>query len=149
MPIAPNRRCDTIATVNARDLHAALMVGRDFPTWIAGRIEEYGFVLGRDYVTVEGLSSPNSGSAKARAQMTLEYYLSLDTAKVLGMVGGELRTLDVDLAERLGFGRPRNIGKLVERWLPELDKLASARPHRRKAVLGNLVMCVAPGMAGP
>lgn len=29
---------------NARDLHAALGVGRDFSTWIKERIAEYGFV---------------------------------------------------------------------------------------------------------
>ncbi len=87
VPIGPQRvGGETMPTVNARDLHAALMVGRDFPTWITGRIAEYGFVLGRDYTTVEGLSSPNPGSAKARAQKTLEYFLSLDMAKELGMV---------------------------------------------------------------
>ena len=31
---------------NARDLHAALDVGRDFSTWIKDRLAEYGFVEG-------------------------------------------------------------------------------------------------------
>lgn len=138
MPIAPNRRGETIATVNARDLHAALMVGRDFSNWIKGRIAEYGFIEGRDFVTVEGLSSPDLASAKARAQKTLEYCLSLDMAKELGMVGGELRALDVDLAERLGFGRPRKIRDLIARWLPELDKLGGC-PAVGRVVSGNEV----------
>ncbi len=32
-----------IDTVNARDLHAALHVGRDFTNWIKGRIEDCNF----------------------------------------------------------------------------------------------------------
>jgi phage anti-repressor protein len=45
-------------TVNARDLHTALEVGRDFSSWIKGRIEEYGFAEGEDY----HLDSPNLGN---------------------------------------------------------------------------------------
>lgn len=107
VPIGPNRvGGETIATVNARDLHAALMVGRDFPTWITDRIAEYGFIEGRDFC------SPVSGSKAGRGgHNAKEYFLSLDMAKELGMVGGELRILDVDLAARLGFERPRNTSR--------------------------------------
>ena len=37
-------------SVDARELHAALDVRRDFSTWIKGRIEQYGFVEGEDFV---------------------------------------------------------------------------------------------------
>ena len=37
-------------SVNARELHATLEVGKDFSTWIKGRIEQYGFVEGEDFV---------------------------------------------------------------------------------------------------
>ena len=37
-------------SVNARELHGALEVGKDFSTWIKGRIEQYGFVEGEDFV---------------------------------------------------------------------------------------------------
>ncbi|WP_074168067.1 antA/AntB antirepressor family protein [Candidatus Arsenophonus triatominarum] len=30
-------------TVNARDLHAFLEIGKDFTTWIKDRIKQYGF----------------------------------------------------------------------------------------------------------
>lgn len=30
--------------VSARELHQFLEIGRDFSTWIKGRIEEYGFI---------------------------------------------------------------------------------------------------------
>lgn len=75
-----------IQTVDARELHAFLEVGRDFTTWIKSRIETYDFERGRDYETFEDLSSPNPGSAKSRPQRTTEYALTLDMAKELGMV---------------------------------------------------------------
>lgn len=40
-------------SVNARDLHGALDVRRDFSNWIKGRIEQYGFVEGEDFVIAE------------------------------------------------------------------------------------------------
>jgi phage anti-repressor protein len=46
--------------VNARDLHKALGVGRDFSNWIKGRIEEYGFVEGKDFSPDFGKSDLNS-----------------------------------------------------------------------------------------
>lgn len=55
-----------IQTVSARELYKWLEVGRDFSTWIKGRINEYGFIEGEDYIIREGLISPDSGSSKAR-----------------------------------------------------------------------------------
>ena len=40
----------TIPAVSARDLHAFLGVKRDFTSWIKGRIKQYGFVEGVDYL---------------------------------------------------------------------------------------------------
>ena len=57
---------------SARALHKALGVGRDFTTWIKGRISQYGFAAGVDYITVENLSSPVSGSAKTRQHQQLQ-----------------------------------------------------------------------------
>lgn len=39
------------------------------------------------------------------------------------LLEGEFRVLDTDLAERLGFERPRDIRKLITRWLGELQQL--------------------------
>lgn len=74
---------DTIQTVNARDLHAFLEVGKDFSTWIKGRIEQYGFVENHDFVTFE--SAPQNGGAGNRG-VRIEYALSLDMSKELSMV---------------------------------------------------------------
>ena len=76
----------SVQTVNARDLHAFLEVGKVFAAWIKERIEQYGFADGTDYVTFENLSFPKSESAKARPQRIIEYALTLDMAKELAMV---------------------------------------------------------------
>lgn len=72
--------------VNARDLHEFLEVGKDFSTWIKDRISKYEFVEGQDYLKSEDLSSPESGSAKARPQVVVEYSLTMSMAKELSMV---------------------------------------------------------------
>ncbi|EOZ1497456.1 antA/AntB antirepressor family protein [Enterobacter hormaechei] len=71
---------------SAKALHKVMSVGRDFTTWIKGRITQYGFAAGVDYVAVENLSSPVSVSAKSRQQIEHDYLLSLDMAKELAMV---------------------------------------------------------------
>jgi len=47
-------------TVNARQLHRWLGVGKDFSTWINNRIQQYGFEQDKDFVVVEEFS-PNLG----------------------------------------------------------------------------------------
>ena len=76
---------------NARDLHKALQVGRKFATWIKGRIEEYGFVDGIDFIRLPNLasdlsSSSNGNNSKRGGQNKIEYHLTLDMAKELAMV---------------------------------------------------------------
>lgn len=71
---------------SAKALHRAMGVGRDFTTWIKGRISQYGFAAGVDYITVENLTSPVPGSAKTRQQIEHDYLLSLDMAKEVAMV---------------------------------------------------------------
>lgn len=69
-------------TVNARDLHAFLEIGKDFSSWIKGNIEKYGFVEGLDFVKVPAKSSsPVLGS-----QEKIEYFLSLSMAKEIAML---------------------------------------------------------------
>lgn len=77
---------NAIQTVNARELHAHLEVGRDFSNWIKQRIDKYGFLENQDFVIVENLSSPNPASAKSRAQVLIDYYLTIGMAKELCMV---------------------------------------------------------------
>lgn len=72
---------DLIQTVNARDLHTFLGVGKDFSTWIKDRIEMYGFAENVDYLVF----SPNLGNNQ-KGRPVKEYHVSLDMAKELSMV---------------------------------------------------------------
>ncbi|TXF11185.1 antA/AntB antirepressor family protein [Pelomicrobium methylotrophicum] len=67
--------------VDARDLHAALGVGKDFTSWIKLRIRQYGFEQNRDYLLTQTGEQLHSGT-KWRS----DYFLSLDMAKELAMV---------------------------------------------------------------
>lgn len=71
-----------INTVNARDLHEFLEIGKDFSAWIKDRIAKYGFIDGEDFTTC----SPNLGSDMHGGQNRVDYYLSIDMAKELSMV---------------------------------------------------------------
>ncbi|ENN91052.1 antA/AntB antirepressor family protein [Bartonella schoenbuchensis] len=71
---------ETVQTVNARELHAFLEVGRDFTNWIKDRIKKYEFEEGKDYV----LTLAKIGE---RQNVVLkEYHLTLSVAKELSMV---------------------------------------------------------------
>lgn len=89
--------------VNARDLHAFLGVGRDFSNWIKGRISEYGFVENQDFVLIR-----QNGRIKEKGgdRRSIEYHLTLDTAKELSMVertekGREARRYFIECERRL------------------------------------------------
>ncbi|MDR1149364.1 MAG: antA/AntB antirepressor family protein [Spirochaetaceae bacterium] len=67
--------------VNARELHNAMDVGRDFTSWIKGRIEEYGFIKGEDYEVFT-----KTGENPAGGRPATEYAVSPDMAKELAML---------------------------------------------------------------
>lgn len=74
----------TVQTVNARELHGALGVGRDFSTWIKGRIEQYSFVENQDYVTkLNTLKNISVNGKRGGDRKSIEYHVSLDMAKIL------------------------------------------------------------------
>jgi phage anti-repressor protein len=41
---------ESLQTVNARELHAFLQIGKDFSTWIKDRISQYGFLENQDFI---------------------------------------------------------------------------------------------------
>jgi phage anti-repressor protein len=90
-------------TVSARDLHRALEVGRDFSTWIKGRIEEYGFAEGEDY----HLDSPNLGNQDVGwggDRRSIDYLLSVGMAKEIAIMennkkGREIRRYLIKVEE--------------------------------------------------
>ncbi len=72
---------ESVNTVNARDLHEFLEVGKIFAAWIKERIEKYNFIENQDFVCFPILESKGRGGHNR-----IEYYLSLDMAKELAMV---------------------------------------------------------------
>ncbi len=70
-----------VQTVNARELHRFLEVGKVFAAWISERIQQYGFIETVDFaVYSETGNNPQGG------RPTKEYVITLDMAKELAMV---------------------------------------------------------------
>lgn len=70
-----------VQTVNARDLHAFLEIGKDFSTWLKDRIAAYDFKENNDFVC-----SPILGSEGRGGHNRVDYHITLDMAKELSMV---------------------------------------------------------------
>lgn len=104
LPIIPlSSGQETIQTVNLRDLHKALHVGRDYTTWVKERIAKYGFIAGQDYVADS--CSPDLGN-KWGGHNATEYHGTVDMAKELAMVentdqGRVVRRYFIDAEKRL------------------------------------------------
>lgn len=94
-----------VNTINARELHDFLEIGRDFSNWIKDRIDQYEFAESRDFVVFD---SPNLANQNGRGgdRRSKEYHLTLDMAKELSMVernekGREARRYFIDCENRL------------------------------------------------
>ena len=70
-----------IPTVNARDLHKFLNVGKVYAAWIQERIAEYNFNENEDYVVFS-----ESGKNPKGGRPSIDYHITLDMAKELAMV---------------------------------------------------------------
>lgn len=88
IPVFPLTDQEDTLLCNARDLHKALGVGRDFSTWVKDRIQAYGFELGPDYVTTKDVRFTELGSEQPGhgGQNRVDYHLTLDMAKELAML---------------------------------------------------------------
>lgn len=120
---------------NARDLHTFLEVGRDFSTWIKDRIEQYGFIETEDYIAVQNLSSPNSGSSKTVVfdSPNLENQTSSDFAPQNGGAknrdtrGGHNRVeyhLTIGMAKELAMIENNAMGRRVRRYFIQRERQA-------------------------
>lgn len=76
---------ELIQTVNARELHAFLEVGKDFATWIKDRIDKLEFVENQDFVCSPILGSKDQPLGRG-GHNRLDYFLTLDMAKHLSMI---------------------------------------------------------------
>ena len=105
-PLVPVHQENGELWVDARTLHAALQVGRDFSNWVKARIEEVGAVEGEEFIVLDG--SPNLAS-KWGGSNRRDYWLSLDLAKEVAML------------ER------NEIGKAIRRYFIQFEREARAQ----------------------
>ncbi|PIT68561.1 antA/AntB antirepressor family protein [Bartonella tribocorum] len=92
---------DAIQTVNARDLHAFLEIGKDFSNWITDRIKKYNLSENQDFVCSPILASKGRGGHNRK-----DYHLTLSAAKELSMLennkkGREARLYFIECERRL------------------------------------------------
>lgn len=92
-----------VSVVDARTLHHELGVVTDFSDWIKRRIEEYGFVEGKDYKVAN--LAPQNGGAKHGGHNRKDYHISLYMAQHLSMVertpkGQEIRDYFLEVERR-------------------------------------------------
>jgi anti-repressor protein len=137
---------DSINTVNARELHAYLGVGKKFSDWIKDRIEMYSFEDGVDYITAESLSTPNLGSTKARPQKLVEYHVSLDMAKELSMVdrgikGKEARKYFLE-CEKKAKAVVQSVPLIPTTYIEALEFLVAS--EKAKAIMAVELQVAAP-----
>lgn len=124
----------SVQTVNARELHEFLEVGKVFAAWIQERIEQYGFAENVDFVCFPISESKGRGGRNRK-----EYALTLDMAKELAMVernekGKQARQYFIECERRLRNNPqppqpPRELTRLemIEQMLQiEREKLAIA-----------------------
>lgn len=85
--------------VNARELHRAMKVGRDFTNWIKDRIKKYDFVQNEDYILTLAKIGERQNVIKH------EYYLTINMAKEIAMIennemGRKIRRYFIEVEKR-------------------------------------------------
>jgi phage anti-repressor protein len=93
----------TLDTVNARELHTFLEIGRDFSNWIKARIVQYGFEEGEDFILIRQNGRTKNQGGDRRS---INYFITLDMAKELAMVernekGKQARRYFIDCEKQL------------------------------------------------
>ena len=99
--IKVNKNDNGKETVNARELHKFLEVGKIFGAWINDRINQYGFVENEDYVVVS-----ENGNNPLGGRPSKDYHIAIDMAKELSMIernekGKEARQYFIDRDNKL------------------------------------------------
>ena len=87
-----------VKTVNARDLHAFLEIGKDFTNWVKDQIQRARLIESRDYVV---FAQQGESGGKPRS----EYHLTIDAGKHIAMMsqtekGFEVRDYFIECERR-------------------------------------------------
>lgn len=96
-------------TINARDVHTDLAIGKDFSTWIKAQIKRASLEENRDYIKLT-----QKGELSATGQSTVEYFLTLDAAKHIALMsrserGGEYRTYLINVEKAVKAKAPAQL----------------------------------------
>ncbi len=114
---------EVLGLEDARDLHAGLVVGKDYTNWIKARIAKYGFSHGLDFEVSQSpkLATGNFGSPEPGNQT----FDSPERANQTGR-GGDRRsvsyTITLNMAKELAMVENNPRGRLIRRyyiWLEE------------------------------
>jgi anti-repressor protein len=79
---------ETVQTVNARDLHAFLGIGKDFSNWIKAQLERARLVENRDFIKV-------AQKGELSGQTRIDYFLTIEAAKHIAMMSGSEKGFEV------------------------------------------------------
>ncbi len=139
-----------VQTVNARELHAFLEVGKKFADWVNERIEKYGFVENLDFV----VRFPKLGSGDNQQLGAFqpganrkEYHLTLDMAKELSMVernarGKQARQYFIECERRL---KAQETAASLPSRLPRLQLLEIAiQAEQERLALEHRIEVIQP-----
>lgn len=123
-------------TVNARELHAFLEVGKDFSNWIKDRIEKYGFEEDVDFVKID---SPKLANQRGGDRRSIEYHISLSMAKELSMVernanGKQARQYFINCERKL---KEVTQQPAIPQTLPEALRLAADLAEKNQLLLAE------------
>lgn len=134
----------SVQTINARELHAFLEVGKDFSTWIKDRIEQYGFLENQDFV-----SFPQNGGKPTGGRPTKDYAITLDMAKELAMVernekGKQARQYFIDCERRAKHAPQPELSRLELLQMAIDSEQGRLAAEKKNMLLENKVIELAP-----
>ncbi len=111
-------------TVDGRELHTALEVGKHFVTWIKGRIAQFGFVEGVDFTISDPLNSDKGGFYPKRGKTSAKVGISHDLAKTPEMGGRPTSTylLTMDMAKELSMVEKTDAGRVARKYFIECER---------------------------
>ena len=108
--------------IDARALHDALEVHRDFSTWIKDRIEKYGFLEGEDFFKHEESCFPDLGRLKQTFKKQVGQRFSPNLGKTsLGGRPAINYLLTMDMAKELAMVENNEAGRKVRRYLIKIE----------------------------
>ena len=121
VPVYENSKGEKL--IIARELHDKLNVGRDFTTWIKGRIDKYKFNSDEDYIIMLTKIGERKNVIKH------EYYLTIDMAKEICMIenneiGRKIRKYFIKVEKRYRsiVNTPQNIFDVMHLALNQIEE---------------------------